>query len=1157
MDGDLLGLDGPAVDVSNVATTTTAAAAAAEAAATTTTTTDLAEHNGNGDAIAIDLLTGSPIKKQESRPTLTSLPALLSSSSDVLSSGERDTTATAFSLPSTLETDTDNDDHTVENAPVVLSSSIMNGTMDNNDNTPFQPPESVVNLLDFAENGGSSGMNDGKNVISEVSSETPSTQQNHHQEMDLFTVDASVPPMLSSTETNLLDHPDSVAPVVDQKRNDDGFVDLFAPSTTLSVVPDASSTLMGDGVSHMVDPLDAFSTSQQETSTQKNTSNDNLDPFSDMVQESSMKSPEPSLQQSTLSAAPKEEPVATTTAAETSRDSPHDESIESKEVPTNNVTVESGTKTLASPLNGNTVTETAKPELETKDNSTVDEEPQTVNGSKQSQSSPDTNSQNTNATNKDTAEGIQKQVTPIEPSTDQQRIDAQGSETIEKDRDVDDLSNSKPSSDLAVPTNAVTPTKLELTVSKEPASLQTLPPPSPAPETSDEVVLKQHIQLLEKELQAAHSLIMQLQHHENVEEERPGDAVMVELQANLQQEMNRRAEAENKMRLAQAECQKLADEYKTFKMESKASLDQLSKELETLTTEKNELLREVEQIREERDEQARKEMALTTRLNAAKKKEAVKANAAEHYEDQVEHLQQQVEQYKNELESMTAERNQLNHERTEWKNYAEKRTKQLETALNDEKKLNDERKRKMKGFVEAKTEEVRAAKAEYVSLQTELDQTSHSLKELNQRYKQLHAQWVQSQTRNRELQRDMTKMKMDSEKMLKAGGTLEARLSRSAQESEDHKNKRIQAKNELMSVLSQLEAERAVNARLQESLRMTFTPKALSQQQTIKEAIDEFEGALHRLSIRLGRPLPPPLSSNGELQSNPMADNASEDGSVLSSDFETLNDDGGRGGSSNNLSEINSNRVLQKLEIETQRVSQSIVSFSSSVERMHALLEGAGPRNCTDVFSNIFLSTQNGPSEETTAMTGERRPTRRNESRYGRVPGTLARCAEARCYTIRRLKMKEQTAPEKRRKRNSTRVGCSFQVSFTYINYKEKKTDKAIRINSSTCYRHSNGCCPSSSQLIIERQKRKAGQVATVAQDGGWGNGDAEEPLAAQEETVEQQAATVSFPAGKMNLREMLQISQDFAYSINKVTAKIKQELLQGNRYCQWKFGSN
>lgn len=512
-----------------------------------------------------------------------------------------------------------------------------------------------------------------------------------------------------------------------------------------------------------------------------------------------------------------------------------------------------------------------------------------------------------------------------------------------------------------------------------------IPPLSPTPDISDEVTLKQHIQLVEKELQAAHALIMQLQHHENVEEQQPGDAVMVELQATLQQEMNRRAEAEDKMRLAQAECQKLGEEYKTFKVESKASLDRISKDLEVVTIEKNELLREAEQIREERDEQARKEASLTTRLNAAKKQEAVKANAAEHYEDQVEHLQQQAEKYKNELESMTAERNQLNQELTEWKTYAEKRTKQLETSLNDEKKLNDERKRKMKGFVEAKTEEVRATKAEYGSLQTELDQTSHSLKELNQRYKQLHAQWVQSQTRNRELQRDMTKMKMDSEKMLKAGGTLEARLSRSAQESEDHKNKRMQAKQELMSILSQLEAERAVNSSLQEALRMTFTPKALSQQQTIKEAIDDFEGALQRLSVRLGRPLPPPLDGPDELLSDPISDHASADGS----DFDSLDtNDSNNHSSARNLSEINSNKVLQKLEVETQRVSKKIVSFSTSIERMHALLEGAGPRNCVDVFSNMFMNA-GVQNEETAAITGDRRRATRNGSRYGNATGTM------------------------------------------------------------------------------------------------------------------------------------------------------------------------
>jgi hypothetical protein len=70
----------------------------------------------------------------------------------------------------------------------------------------------------------------------------------------------------------------------------------------------------------------------------------------------------------------------------------------------------------------------------------------------------------------------------------------------------------------------------------------------------------------------------------------------------------------------------LGEERKTFELESKAALERVTKELEMATAKKTELLKEVEQIREERDEEARKETALTPRLNAnaATKKEAVK-----------------------------------------------------------------------------------------------------------------------------------------------------------------------------------------------------------------------------------------------------------------------------------------------------------------------------------------------------------------------------------------------------------------------------------------------------------------------------------------------------------------------------------------------------
>jgi len=504
----------------------------------------------------------------------------------------------------------------------------------------------------------------------------------------------------------------------------------------------------------------------------------------------------------------------------------------------------------------------------------------------------------------------------------------------------------------------------------------------PLPNDSEKVIM------LQKEIHAAHTLIMQLQHHENVQEDRPGDAVMVELQANLQKEMNRRAEAEEKSRVVMVQSQKIGEEYKIFKIDTKDYIDDLTNKYESLIKERGDMEKELIQIRQERDKQGRKEMALTTRLNAAKKKESVKANAAEHYEEQADQLESDIERLQSSIGSLTVDRDQLQEERNQWKMYAEKRTKLLETALNNEKKLNNERKTKMKGFVEAKTEEVRSAKADYLSLETELYQNTHSLKELNHRYKQLHAQWVQSQTRNRELQRDMMKMKKDSEKMHKAGDSLEARLSRSSQQSEDHKNKRIYARNELMSVLGQLESEKAVNSQLQESIKMTFTPKALSQQQTIQEALYDFEGALQKLSTRLSRPLVPYTNDSMMGNNSGSVDNQSlDDGSIGTNSMNGKEDDD-EGDGSCRLS--STNRAVQKLENETQRVSQNILAFPAYVERMHDLLDGAGPRNCVDALSSMLLINGGGGGSSGATNSGNTNATRRGSTRVGQRYGQIS-----------------------------------------------------------------------------------------------------------------------------------------------------------------------
>jgi hypothetical protein len=1005
--------------------------------------------NGDTPATAsFDLLSGSPIK-QDPRPVITSLDSTVESSlgnpsengdATTMDGPGEDTTTTGGAS----STSTDSDSLMAFAKPAPPDTELPVAMNEKGDEmSPFSEDgqaavtnptlehQQSINLLDF----GGSNDGDGNNAEPSLLKASPP------QRPDLFEATN-----VTSAEANLLDHRDSFAPMNAEEKGDGGLVDLFTPST--STDPEMPQT-----TAVTQDPFDAFSATPQP---QQTTPTSESDPFGDFsgasttpdVQEATTTAAPPARSNTddmvqTFHPSNNQGPstgangqVSSNTAAditakassapasemttEVRKTLPSTDTAPQVEDPQNesqNSAATSAIKNIGdetlSTMSSNDAasgedTSSAlhtEPSISTsyggkEETSECREEPQNGEKSGTTEStvatSPAPSIEPLAASSCDTEVNKEQSVKDLQSaasdSKHQKVAESTGDEDVEGSKKDDDaIAAVADKNDNCMSPDSQTSVDSKTTPRKPIPALAAVPP-SPVPENSDKEALQQHIQILEKQLHAAHTLIVQFRHHDNAEEERPGDAVMVELQANLQNEMNRRAEAENDMRLAHAECEKVNEEYASFKTSAEESIDTLTKEVEAIKSEKDALLKEVEEIREERDEQARKEMALTTRLNAAKKKEAVKANAAEHYEDQVEELQKQASDFKSALETVTAERDQLQQELGEWKIYAEKRTKQLETALNDEKKLNDERKRKMKGFVEAKTEEVRAAKADYVSLQTELDQTSHSLKELNQRYKQLHAQWVQSQTRNRELQRDMTKMKKDSEKMLKAGGTLEARLSRSAQESEDHRNKRIQAKHELMSVLSQLETERAVNNRLQESIKMTFTPKALSQQQTIQEALDEFEGALQKLSTRLGRPLPPPpMDTTSELLADPIGDHGSDDGSILGTNFDVSDDDDVRSGlsSGTNLSEINTNKALQKLESETRRVSRNIVSFSSSVERMHALLDGAGPRNCVDVFSSMLLGGNSGQNEETRAITGSRRPTTRGGSRYGQVSGTM------------------------------------------------------------------------------------------------------------------------------------------------------------------------
>lgn len=517
--------------------------------------------------------------------------------------------------------------------------------------------------------------------------------------------------------------------------------------------------------------------------------------------------------------------------------------------------------------------------------------------------------------------------------------------------------------------------------------------------------------------------------------------LLMEIQESMQQQMSAKAEAENKCRLLEskmrhleevnnkqskdladmADLQSVLQEHMEGKAEAeqkyRSSLDRiaqleadiqpqsdriqaLERELDHSQLFQAGQAEEVAKIRAERAEQQRKEQSLISRLNAAKKEQAEQSNLAERLEDEIRALEQDLESTRKELSEVSHAKVLLENELEVLKKTSENRLRHVEAALLDERNLNEERKRKMKLFVESKSEELRQAKDDNDSLQSELTQTNKSLVDLNNRWKQLHAQWVQSQTRNRELQRDLNRIKKDSENLHKVGDTLEMKLSRSATETEEHKNKRLAAKHELMTVLRTLEAERELTARLRDSLKFTFTPKALSQQQLLSEGLHEFETQLQKLALRLGRPVPGP-SDGGDTSNNSDGGDPCDSAALFPDPTDPANGGGyddTTAGVHPSRTDAEVHRLIAKLEYETQRVSRGIMALSGNIDRMHVLLDASGDRTCYTVLSELLttgaIRSSSGVVGSASSSTATSEETRRlgslrSSHQYGQVPSSL------------------------------------------------------------------------------------------------------------------------------------------------------------------------
>jgi chromosome segregation ATPase len=446
------------------------------------------------------------------------------------------------------------------------------------------------------------------------------------------------------------------------------------------------------------------------------------------------------------------------------------------------------------------------------------------------------------------------------------------------------------------------------------------------------------------------------------------------LHENLRLQMTAKAEAENKARSAFDRMQQLESEIEMNRHDLTLA-HELIVELREAVAEKE---RELNKVRSDRDEYERKVDGLTTRLNAARKKDAVKVNHLDEVVNDLEVALQDLEQTKSELQKSLTINALLEQKLQYCEMSSNERIDHLEKALKDEQHLNEERKIKMKDYVEKKAEELRQVKEENNSLQIDLTQTNHSLVELNNRWKQLHVQWVRAQTWNRELQRDLLRMKKDSEHLHKQGDTLEMKLSRSANETEEHKNKRLAAKQELLSVLRALENERDTTANLCDKIKFSFIPKLLNQQQALKELLEELVASLEKLSIRLGKPVPTPSSelTDGDDVGYDKNNGLHHKNVIPAIGEVSIHSD--------------ANPLIEKLETESQNLSDVISSVAVNVDRLHMLVHASGDRTCFTILSDLVSA---GTRVRSPALQVERHSLSNPlaaiglSHRYGQVPG--------------------------------------------------------------------------------------------------------------------------------------------------------------------------
>ena len=404
-------------------------------------------------------------------------------------------------------------------------------------------------------------------------------------------------------------------------------------------------------------------------------------------------------------------------------------------------------------------------------------------------------------------------------------------------------------------------------------------------------------------------------------------------------------------------------------------------EVESFKAQEDKLQHEIARLRKQVDFRQGHEATTISRLNESKKMEAIKTREVSALQTELNDLRPKYMAVTRERDKAVEERDALTSTLDKLKSKCVERVRVAEEALEKELELNEERKRKMKEYVTAKADELRRAKELSDALLLELEEIRRHYKSTREQLEESNNIIKQKDNTIDSLRQELNRLKTQSDSLHKMGDTLESQLTKSAREKEEHKHKRIEAKQELMSLLRRLESEQKVSKELKESLKFKFTPKTLSQQQQLSDGLEELEGAMLRLSRRFGKSLPPRpevATSTGEEGDREMTRLASADERPTRKN---------KSSSGKNI-EWDYAKLIEAMEEEQENVDKCIATLLDSLDRLNQLLADDS-RSCISSLAEILTRIAAGGPPLVPASTHGRpvaRSRRSPRDAYGRLP---------------------------------------------------------------------------------------------------------------------------------------------------------------------------